>query len=75
MPKSYLLGEPEVYKASLKASMDGFSPDGIIPEDGPATAVKALAAFVPDFDPKKVDPSKMWTNEFAKRANQKYPNG
>ncbi|OZI23047.1 ABC transporter substrate-binding protein [Bordetella genomosp. 9] len=75
VPKGYLLGEPEVYKASLQASMDGFSPDGIIPEDGAATAVRALAAFVPDFDPKKVDPSKMWTNEFAKRANQKYPNG
>jgi NitT/TauT family transport system substrate-binding protein len=75
VPQSYLLGEPEVYKASLNASMEGLSPDGIFPEDGGATAVKALAAFVPDFDPSKVDSSKIWTNEFAKRANQKYPNG
>ncbi|WP_454691548.1 ABC transporter substrate-binding protein [Achromobacter aloeverae] len=75
VPTSYLLGEPDVYKASLKASLEGLSPDGIIPEDGAATAVKALAAFVPDFDPAKVDPSKIWTNEFAKRANEKYPNG
>jgi NitT/TauT family transport system substrate-binding protein len=75
VPKSYLLGEPEVYKASLKKSMDGLSPDGLIPEDGPAIAVKALAAFDPSFDPSKVDPSKMWTNEFARRANEKYPNG
>jgi NitT/TauT family transport system substrate-binding protein len=75
VPQAYLLGEPEVYKASLIASMEGLSPDGIIPEDGAATAVKALAAFVPDFDPAKVDPSKIWTNQFAKRANEKYPNG
>lgn len=75
VPPGYLLGEPEIYKASVLASMEGLSPDGIIPEDGAATAVKALAAFVPDFDPAKVDPSKIWTNEFAKRANEKYPNG
>jgi len=75
VPANYLLGEPEVYKAALKASLEGLSPDGIIPEDGAATAVKALAAFVPDFDPAKADPSKIWTNEFAKRANEKYPNG
>jgi NitT/TauT family transport system substrate-binding protein len=75
VPQAYLLGEPEVYKASLIASMEGLSPDGIIPEDGAATAVRALAAFVPDFDPAKVDPSKIWTNQFAKRANEKYPNG
>jgi NitT/TauT family transport system substrate-binding protein len=75
VPKNYLLGEPDVYKASLRASLDGFSPDGMIPEDGAATATRALAAFVPGFDASKIDPSKMWTNEFAKKANQKYPNG
>jgi NitT/TauT family transport system substrate-binding protein len=75
VPKNYLLGDPEVYKASLKNSMEGLSPNGVFPPDGAETAVKALAAFVPGFDPKKVDPSKIWTNQFADRANQKYPNG
>jgi len=75
VPKNYLLGEPEVYITAIKKSMEGLSPDGIIPEDGAATALKALAAFVPDFDAGKIDPAKVWTNEYAKRANEKYPNG
>ncbi|WP_459615145.1 ABC transporter substrate-binding protein [Bordetella sp. 2513F-2] len=75
VPKNYLLGEPEVYITAIKKSMEGLSPDGIIPEDGADTALKALAAFVPDFDAGKIDPAKVWTNEYAKRANEKYPNG
>jgi len=75
VPASYLLGEPEVYKASLQACLEGLSPDGLIPDDGAATAANALAAFVPGFDPAKVDPAKIWTNDFVKRAHEKYPNG
>ncbi|MEI2417497.1 ABC transporter substrate-binding protein [Orrella sp. JC864] len=75
VPASYLLGEPEVYKAAVRKSLDGLSPDGMIPPDGAATALKALAAYIPDFPADKIDPDKVWTNEFAERANQKYPNG
>ena len=45
------------------------------PEDGAATALKALAAYQADFDAAKIDASKVWTNDFARRANEKYPNG
>ena len=75
VPEGYLLGDPAVYKAAIGKSMEGLSPDGVIPEDGAATALKALAAFVPDFDAAKVDPAKAWTNEYTRRANEKYPNG
>lgn len=71
VPTQYLLGEPEVYKAALAKSMDGLSPDGMIPEDGAATAVKALAAYVKGFDAAKIDPAKSWTNEYTRRANEK----
>ncbi|MBO9356925.1 transporter substrate-binding domain-containing protein [Bordetella petrii] len=75
VPTQYLLGDPAVYKAAIDKSMEGLSPDGIIPEDGAATATKALAAFVKGFDASKIDPAKTWTNQFTKIANQKYPNG
>ncbi|MNT57475.1 hypothetical protein D3C72_1948450 [compost metagenome] len=75
MPEAYLLGDPAVYKAALAKSMEGLSPDGMIPEDGAATALKALAAYQADFDGAKIDPSKVWTNDFARRANEKYANG
>ncbi|KAG0758960.1 hypothetical protein G6F22_019501 [Rhizopus arrhizus] len=42
----------------------------MIPEDGAATALKALAAYQADFDGAKIDPSKVWTNDFARRANE-----
>ncbi|MVW71639.1 MULTISPECIES: ABC transporter substrate-binding protein [unclassified Bordetella] len=74
VPTQYLLGEPEVYKTALQKSMDGLSPNGMIPEDGAATATRALAAYVKGFDAAKIDPAKAWTNEFARRANEKYPN-
>lgn len=71
VPTQYLLGEPAVYKAALTKSMDGLSPDGVIPEDGAATAIKALAAYVKGFDAAKIDPAKSWTNEYTRRANEK----
>ena len=75
VPETYLLGDPAVYKAAIGKSLEGLSPDGMIPEDGAATALKALAAYQSDFDGAKIDPSKVWTNDFARRANEKYPNG
>lgn len=75
VPEQYLLGDPELYKLALKDNRQALSPDGLVPEDGPKTALAALAAFVPNFDAKAIDLSKVWTNDFAKKANQKYPNG
>jgi NitT/TauT family transport system substrate-binding protein len=75
VPASYLLGQPEVYKSSLSKSMEGLSPDGLVPEDGPKTSLAAQASYLPNFDASKIDLSKIWTNDFAKRANEKYPNG
>lgn len=74
VPASYLLGEPEVYKASLTKSKEGISPDGSFPADGAATALRALQSYV-QLDESKLDLSKTWTNDFVKRANEKYANG
>lgn len=75
VPESYLLGDPELYKLALKGNMEALSPDGRVAEDGPATALKSLAAFVPKFDASAIDLSKVWTNDFVNKANEKYPNG
>lgn len=75
VPSGYLLGDPAMYRVAIGKSLEGLSPDGLIPEDGAATALKALAAYQADFDGAKVDPSKVWSNDFARRANEQYPNG
>lgn len=75
MPESYLLGNREVYLAAVTNSIDGLSPDGLIPEDGPETALNALAAFIDDFPVDDIELDRIWTNDFAKKANEQYPNG
>ena len=75
VPEAYLLGDIELYKLALQGNKEALSPDGRIPADGPATALNALAAFASNFPKDKIDTSKVWTNEFADKANQKYPNG
>jgi NitT/TauT family transport system substrate-binding protein len=39
-----------------------------MPEDGPRTALKALASFEPSVKPDRIDLAKTYTNEFARRA-------
>ncbi|RTZ44687.1 transporter substrate-binding domain-containing protein [Candidimonas sp. SYP-B2681] len=74
VPKTYLLGDPDLYKLALAGNKEALSPDGSVPEDGPQTALKALTAFVPNFPADKIDVSKIWTNDFVAKANKKYPN-
>lgn len=73
VPESYLLGDPEVYALSVNKGLEGLSPDGLMPADGPQTALNALEAYSPELKSAKIDLSKTWTNDFAKAANQKYP--
>lgn len=73
VPKSYLLGDPDLYKLALKGNREALSPDGLVPPDGPQTALNALAAFVPHFDRTTIDIARIWTNQYATKANQKYP--
>lgn len=75
VPKSYLLGDPELYKLALEGNKPALSPDGMVSADGPQTALNALAEYVPNFKKDEIDVSKIWTNDFVIKANQKYPHG
>lgn len=72
VPEAYLLGDPEVYALSVTKGLEGLSPDGMMPPDGPQTALNALEAYSPELKSAKIDLSKTWTNDFTKIANQKY---
>lgn len=45
-----------------------FNPTGAMAPDGPPTVLKALASFNKELDPKKIDLSKTYTDEFVKAA-------
>ncbi|MDO9359580.1 MAG: ABC transporter substrate-binding protein [Polaromonas sp.] len=72
VPENYLLGDRGLYLASFNKVRDAIALDGMIPEDGAKTALKALASFDPTVKADKIDLSKTYTNEFARRAKDKF---
>jgi NitT/TauT family transport system substrate-binding protein len=72
VPESYLLGDRALYLASFNKVREAISLDGILPDEGARTAVKALASFEPSVKPEKIVLAKTYTNEFARRAKDRF---
>jgi NitT/TauT family transport system substrate-binding protein len=72
VPEPYLLGDRALYLASFNKVREAISTDGFFPEEGARTALRALAAFEPGFKADKVELARTYTNEFARRAKEKY---
>jgi NitT/TauT family transport system substrate-binding protein len=75
VPENYLLGDRAVYVDAFLAAKGALSPDGMIPEAGAETARRALASIDPEVAGAKIDLAAIWTNDYVKRANAKYPKG
>jgi NitT/TauT family transport system substrate-binding protein len=75
VPENYLLGDRAVYIDAFLAAKGALSPDGMIPEKGPDTAFRALASIDAEIAKATLDLKAVYTNEFVKRANAKYPKG
>ena len=72
VPDAYLLGDRALYLASFNKVREAISLDGIMPEEGTRTALKALASFDPAIKADKIELGKTYTNEFARRAKEKF---
>jgi NitT/TauT family transport system substrate-binding protein len=72
VPESYLLGDRALYLASFNKVREAIALDGIIPEEGARTALKALTSFDPSIKPEKIQLARTYTNEFARRAKEKF---
>ncbi len=75
VPENYLLGDRAVYIDAFLAAKGALSPDGMIPEQGGATALRALASIDAEIGKAQIDLAAVFTNDFVKKANAKYPNG
>lgn len=75
VPESYLLGDRAVYIDAFLASKGALSPDGMIPEKGAQIAFNALASVDDKLAAAKLDLKAVYTNDFVKKANAKYPKG
>ena len=73
VPESYLLGDRALYLAAWENVRQAISPDGLMPEAGPATALRMLKTFEPSLKDKPIDLAKTYTNAFARKADVKYP--
>ena len=60
--------------AFMKAQK-ALSPDGMIPDQGAATALRALQSVDDKMKGVKLDLKSVYTNEFVRKANAKYPKG
>lgn len=72
VPEAYLLGDRALYLAAFNKGREAISPDGIIPEEGPRNALKALASFDPLIKVEQIEISKTYTNEFASQAKKRF---
>ena len=72
VPETYLLGDRALYLASFDKVRESIATDGMVPAEGPKTALAAIASFDPSVKADKIDLAKLYTNEFAKRAKDRF---
>ena len=75
VPENYLLGDRAVYIDAFMAAKGALSPDGLFPEAGAATAVRALQSIDETLKDVKFDLAGAYTNDFVRKALAKYPKG
>lgn len=72
VPSSYLLGARKAYLAAFEHMRASISPDGLMPEDGPRTALRVLSRLSSSLARGSVSLERTYTNEFVRKAKQRY---
>ena len=72
VPENYLLGDRGLYIASFNKVRESISLDGIVADEAPRTALKAIASFDAKVKPGRIDLAKTYTNAFAQRAKERF---
>ncbi len=72
LPEAYLFGDRALYLASFGKLRESISLDGMMPEDGVKTALRAMRRLDAGFKADKVDAERLYTNEFARKAKEKF---
>lgn len=68
MPKDFYVGDKDGYVKALDEGKGMFTPDGVMPEDGPKTVLAVLSEFSKNVKGKQIDLSKTYTTEFVKNV-------
>jgi NitT/TauT family transport system substrate-binding protein len=73
VPESFLLGDRAIYIDAFLKAKGALSPDGLFPEAGSATALRALASVDEAMQKAKLDLKANYTNDYVRKAIAKYP--
>lgn len=72
VPEPYLLGDRGLYLASFGKIRESIALDGLIPDDGARTAMRAHARLHPTLVPGKIDLDRIFTNDYARKSKEKF---
>lgn len=72
VPERYFQGDRALYLAAFSRAREAWAPDGVMPEQGPETAARAMAQFDDQSALKRVVLERTFTNEFARKAKVKF---
>jgi NitT/TauT family transport system substrate-binding protein len=72
VPAGYLMGDRGLYLAAFSRVRETYSPNGVMPDDGAATALRVLARVHPELGDFKVELARTYTNDFVRKARQKF---
>jgi NitT/TauT family transport system substrate-binding protein len=69
MPAGYDAGDRALYVRAIAAAKPMFTLDGRMPDSGPATVLKVMAAIDRNVQCKNIDLAKTFTGEFVTAAH------
>ena len=72
VPEAYFLGDRGLYLLAFSKVREALAIDGMVLEEGARTALRALASHDASISADKITLSRTYTNEFARRAKEKY---
>lgn len=72
VPESYFQGDRALYLSAFSRAREGWTPDGLMPETGPATLARLMARFDDAPSLRQVDLSETYTNALALKAKARF---
>lgn len=72
VPEAFLRGDRAMYLAAFNKMRESISPDGMFSDEGARTAVRVLASFDSTIKVDKIELSKTYTNDFARKAKERF---
>lgn len=72
VPEPYFQGDRALYLAAFMRAREGWSPDGLMPLEGPSTWLRWLSQLADGQAIARLDPERTYTNDYARRAKQRF---